>query len=378
MIHRNQDGYEEIKLRLLKINHETRNSMPLYTKIDFESAGYIQVKEGYLGGKAIDRLIVILRGSGCEWAGKEGGGCTMCGHYAGSSRGTAIAHESLKKQFDKAIEVVETGKYPMLCLYNGGSFLNKKEIPIGVRSYMFKRIQSFGCIERLIIESRPEYITDEVFNELEELMPGVEVEIGVGLESSNDTIRNLILNKGVGLDEYRQLGKKFRDRGTRFLAYVLVKPPFLTESEAIADAVLTIDFASRIGVDAIYLEPICIQDFTLISRLRELGTYRPPWIWSIFEIIKQTAYLGLEIRIGGFDFYPIPREFTSNCQSCDAEMIQKIKAFNKYQDPGLLQGLKCPENCNIQWEKERMKTEPGDFLTRASFALDTLESLSTR
>lgn len=375
MITRNHTDYEEIRRRLFNMNHEIRNIIPISPQIDFETAGYIQVKEGYLNGRSIDRLIVILRGSGCEWAGKENGGCIMCGHYAGSSRGVAIPHASLKKQFDKSIKTLDTGKYPMLCLYNGGSFLNENEIPADVRNYMFKRIQSLGYIERLIIESRPEYITDDIFAELEESMPGVEVEIGVGLESSNDHIRNLILNKGVGIDEYKELGKKFRSRRTRFLAYVLVKPPFLTESEAITDAILTINFASRIGVEAIYLEPICIQDFTLLSRLREAGLYRPPWIWSIFEIIKQTIHLGIEIRIGGFDFYPIPREFTSNCQNCDAEMIQTIKAFNKLQDPDLIRHVNCPGNCNLEWEKERMKREPDDFSARVASALDTLESL---
>ena len=365
-IHRNKK--EEIgyaKRLIYNANKNIRNEIAVSVKdIDFSKAGYCGAREGSIGGKAINRAIITLRGCGCEWAREENGGCTMCGHLSGSSRGTKISEEKLKKQFDDNMESFDFSEYPMLCLYNGGSFLNENEISKELRQYIFKKISEVTDIKTLIIESRVAHVTDEIMDEIENLLPNTEVEIGIGLESSNEIIRNVILNKGTKLEEYENVSTRFKNRKSKFLTYVLIKAPFLTEREAIDDAIATIQFAHNIGVDIISLEPVSIQEQTFVDYLSRLSQYRSPWIWSVFEIIKKTHHLGMLFRIGGFQFFPMPKQYTSNCDDCNEEMILKIQEFNKTNDINEIKDLKCKSGCDKIWMEELERCNDSDLLTR--------------
>ena len=61
------------------------------------------------------------------------------------------------------------------------------------------------------------------------------MEIGVGLESSNPMTRDLCVNKSYRPDMFEKLVKKVR-KHCRLLAYVLIKPSFLTEKEGLDDS----------------------------------------------------------------------------------------------------------------------------------------------
>jgi len=367
-------AYLKAKQIVLDINKNIRDLIPPNPNdMDFEKVGHCEVGVGSIDGVPIERVIIILKGSGCEWARKKEGGCTMCGHLSGSSRGRFIPAHSLKKQFDNAINQYDFRKYPMLCLYNGGSFLNEKEISTEVRDYMLKKIKTIPHIKRLIIESRPEHITGGKLDEIETLLPDTTVEIGVGLETANDVLRDLVLNKGVTTADLIEVGKKFRNRRTMLLAYVLVNPPFLTEAEAIADTVSSIEFASKIGADIVSLEAVSIQQLTLVSFLAEAGFYRTPWIWSMFEIVKKTCHLAIPKRLGGFEFFPIPKEFTSNCSTCNGKVIEKIQEFNKYNDPKVIENLSCSSRCDLKWEKELEIIDERDLPERIFSAFEAID-----
>jgi archaeosine synthase beta-subunit len=371
------EKYQKARQILVKLNSAVKEMIPTdMTAVDFSKVGHSELGVGFLDGKAIERVIIILKGCGCEWAQKKEGGCTMCGHLSGSSKGKFIPPRFLKKQFDETMDRYNFFRYPMLCLYNGGSLLNEKEIDPHLRRYMFKKINSNRHIKRLIIESRSEYITSEKLDEIERLLPHITVEIGVGVETTSDIIRDLILNKGATTQEFIECVRKFRGRKTEMLAYILLNPPFLTESEAIADTIAAIEFAHKIGIRVVSLEAVSIQDLTLVSFLAEAGFYQTPWIWSIFEIIKKTYQLGLQIRIGGFEFFPIPKEFTSNCSACDEKMIAGIEEFNRTNDLGALENLSCSRNCDRKWRKNLEKTDHRDLPTRIIKTIEAIDVLA--
>jgi radical SAM enzyme (TIGR01210 family) len=370
----NTEGYQKAKYMLAKLNRDIKALIPSEFNIDdFEEAGHHEIGVGCIDGNPIERVIIILKGCGCEWARKEHCGCTMCGHLSGSSNGKEVPVEILKKQFETAINEYDFRKYPMLCLYNGGSFLNEREIPTSLRRYMLKRINSIFGIKRLIIESRAEYINNKILDEIETLLPNIVVEIGVGVETANDTLRNLVLNKGVTTKMLVDMGKKFCNRKTKLLAYVLVNPPFLTESEAIADTVNSIGFAAKIGASVVSLEAVSIQHLTCVAFLAEAGFYKTPWIWSMFEIVKQTQHLGLDIRIGGFEFFPIPKEFTSNCLACNENMITKIQEFNRLNDVSIISNLSCINRCDLEWKKDLERVDHRPLPERIISTLEAID-----
>ena len=360
-------SYVQAKQSLIFLNNRIKEEIEkdLKAKDCYLTPGHVEKGVGHINGEAVNRLILILRGNGCEWTNKEHGGCIMCGHSVGSTKGNCTDEKFLQKQFNSVFDYFNFYNYPLLCLYNGGSFLNEREISIEQRQYIFNKIEEDKNIKRLIIESRPEYLTKKVLDEIEGIFRNTIVEIGVGFETANNQIRNLILNKGISDDDLIKVGQNFANRrNIKLLAYILVKPPFLTPKEAIKDTIEAIYFAKNVGADIISLEAVSIQHLTTVSFLAEAGFYKPTWIWSLFEIVKQTFHLGIEIRIGGFEFYPLPIEYTSNCEVCNKKMIEIIQEFNMYQDINLIKEVDCLANCNEIWERELIEMNELDLPAR--------------
>jgi len=371
----NNNSYGRSRDLILDIQRRIRNAIHVdLNSVDFSLPGHVEPGVAYIDGQSANRLIVILRGCGCEWAQKEEGGCVMCGHLSGSSKGQTIPDRQLRNQFESAVNGFDFSDCPMLCLYNGGSFLNEREISPELRRYMLKRVNDIPQVKRLIIESRAEFITHEILDEIEEIMTDTVVEIGVGVETANDQLRDLVLNKGVTTQDLEIAGDMFRRRERiKMLAYILVNPPFLTESEAIDDAVASLEFAHKIGAQIASLEAVSIQQMTLVSFLAEAGYYKPPWIWSMFEIVKRAAHLDLDLRIGGFEFFPIPKEFTSNCEACDEEMVRRINLFNMTNDLKVIDNCCCPKQCDRAWRKDLEKVNPQDIVSRICTIFDKID-----
>jgi radical SAM enzyme (TIGR01210 family) len=341
---------------LLDLNRRIRLAMPaMPDTMRLDRVSMSEVKEGYLDGEPIQRVIMILRGMGCAWSLARGGGCFMCGHLCGTTRGLPISANDFISQFDREMASYDFSAHPMLCVYNSGSFLNGQEVPAEARRHIYRRIRETPGIRKLTIESRPEFITEEALLEIEEHVgSSITVEIGVGLETASESVNSFCVNKGYGWREFGELASRMKPFRTRLLAYVLLKPPFLTEVEAIEDSCQAIDFAFNSGSDAVSLEPVSVQDFTLTGFLSEAGLYRPPWIWSVIEVARRTRHLGL-VRLGGFEFFPIPKEFTHNCSLCNESAMRAIQTYNRTFDIGVFDDLAC--SCRREWKRELLLSE---------------------
>jgi radical SAM enzyme (TIGR01210 family) len=333
-----------------------------------------EVKEGLLNSEPIQRAIFILRSRGCAWALREGGGCTMCGHLAGTTRGTSIDPDVYVRQFADELSEFNFSNIPVLCLYNSGSFLNDEEVHPDARRRIFRLIAGVPEIRHLIIESRPEFVSEASLAEITELLPNKTVEVGVGLECYDDAVRSVCLNKGFNRSEFLEASRLIGKSPVKLLAYVLLKPPFLTESEAIEEAVRAIRFAFQHGADVVSLEPVSVQDFSLVHYLYEAEQYRPPWIWSVFEVIRRTAGLG-EVRIGGFEFLPIPKIFTHNCPKCDPACVEAIVDYNRGGGITRFDKLSC--ECMSEWRRNIEARDDRPLAERITAILSSIDERRT-
>ena len=77
-----------------------------------------------------------------------------------------------------------------------------------------------------------------------------------------------------------------RDNGVDVKAYVLLKPPYLGEKEAIEDAVQSaIDAAPY--VDKISINPVNVQKNTVVEKLWFRNEWTAPWLWSVIEVLER-------------------------------------------------------------------------------------------
>ncbi|MEL6111086.1 MAG: hypothetical protein AAFU85_34185, partial [Planctomycetota bacterium] len=246
-----------------------------------------------LDGQSVDRTIIYLRSDvGCEFARKTGG-CTGCRHSVLGTAGERIdgvhIRDMYKRQFDAAIE--SHGYSPVMCLYNEGNILNERELPRIQLKQMLRQMADNG-VQRVVLESRVDYIRAETLGELCDAAGSMELEIGIGLESRSDFIRNELFLKEMSIVRFERAIETLRSFQIRSLAYAVVKPAFLNEAQAIFDATNTTKFAFGSGVDAVSLEPIGVEPNTIAEALFQQGDFQPCWLWSVIEVARETHALG--------------------------------------------------------------------------------------
>lgn len=303
----------------------------------------VDIREEFFESRNVKRAVIYLPSPGCEWA-FWGPGCNMCGHYL--AQGRAISSDLLVEAFVKEFQNIDWRLYPILNLYNNGSFFNENELLGDAMDRILSIINSVDDIRSVVIESRPEYITDEKMKHITQLLHYKRVEVAIGFESSTDIIRNLYLGKGIRLREFENAIAIVNRYGFS-RAYVLLKPPFVSESFAIKDAIDSIIYAFNLGVHTVSLEPATIQEGTLLHYLWSLDEYLPPWLWSIVEVVKRTAHKG-KVVTGMFQFYPSPLTVPYNCPECSDKILEAIREYNRTLSPACLNNLpSC--NCYREW-----------------------------
>ncbi len=293
-------------------------------------------------------LVVILATRGCNWALSNGGGCSMCG-YIYDAPITIPDSSSLIKQFDSAYEASISVKAPLaIKIFTSGSFFDEREIPKAARESILKKINMDKRIEEVIVETRPEYVNHEILRECREILGEIYFEVALGLETSNDNIRNLYINKGFELKDFERVVSMAKNTGVGVKSYVLIKPPFLREGEAIIDSTSSAIDSSKIGVNSVSFNPCTVHKGTLVEHLWKLGKYRPPWLWSIIEILKRTSEkINNRIRIicslAGMGSKKGPH----NCGKCDKKIRELLNEFTLTQNPEVLSNVEC--NCKQEW-----------------------------
>lgn len=293
------------------------------------------VEKDVLNEEIVDAFVMILRTEGCHWARKSG--CSMCG-YINDTAGQEVGGPELLHQFGEVMKRYSNER--IVKIFTSGSFFNDDEVPKAVQDQILGELADKA--EKIIIETRPEFVLKE---QLESLVGSDKIEVAIGLESANDFILEHSINKGFRAADYEKAAIVLNGLNIPIKTYLLVKPPFLTEMEAIKDAVSSARFASKYS-KTISFNPVNVQKFTLVERLWRNGEYRPPWLWSVVEVLKQSSKLD-DVRIMSSPTGGGTIRGARNCGKCDEEVLRAIEEFSLSQDVSSLEDLEC--ECREQW-----------------------------
>lgn len=310
---------------------------------------YIDKIYDFVEKKTISRLTLFLPAKGCEWAIKTGG-CTMC---AFGKRFQEIGKNFSAKDL-LALYKISTNltihEQPLnLTIYNGGSFLNDNEVPFKTQLEICQKVKDSPSIKKLLIESRVEFIAEQKIKALKRILGNKSLIIGIGLEAEDDKIRNIFIKKGLSKKDYEKAIRLLKENGVKVLTYVFLKPIYLTEKEGIEEAIRTIEYAFKAGTDEVAIEAAFIQEGTLMAKLFKENRYKPPWLWSIIDVIKKTYNSG-PIHIGGFKDEPSPIVIPSNCPQCSPKIKNLLQEYRETHSIDLFNDLKC--DCYELWKKE--------------------------
>jgi len=295
-----------------------------------------------IGSERVDAFVVILRTRGCYWADLKG--CSMCG-YSKDTLGRSATPEELAEQLARVLPRYRGEAY--VKFYTSGSFLDDREVDPESRRAIVGAFS--GRARRLLFETLPEFATPDALAPLTEAFAG-EVEVALGLESTDPVVLSRFVHKSAAPSEYLAAGDRVRALGLRAKAYLLLKPPYLTEGEAIDDVVRSTRDASS-HFDALSVNPVHIQNGTVVEWLFRRGRYRPPWLWSVVESLRAGAAVRGEARLVSFPTAGGVARGPHNCGACDARFLKAIEEASLSQRFDLLDGLEC--SCRAAWEAER-------------------------
>jgi radical SAM enzyme (TIGR01210 family) len=304
------------------------------------------VESEALGGETVRAFVVILRTRGCYWADQKG--CSMCG-YAKDTLGRSATPSELAEQLGAA--VARYRDEPYVKVYTSGSFLDDREVDPASRLALVRAFS--GRSRRLLFETLPEFATPETLAPLRDAFAG-ELEVALGLESTDPQVLGRLVHKNAPPSAYLAAGDRVRALGLRAKAYLLLKPPYLGEAESVRDVVASIG-AAHPHFDTLSVNPVHIQNGTVVEWLYHRGRYRPPWLWSVVDALRQGAPSRGSSRLVSFPTAGgLPRG-PHNCGRCDRTVLAAIEAASLAQEFAPLAELDCA--CRAEWEAVR-RLEP--------------------
>jgi len=296
------------------------------------------VEDEAIGTERVRAFVLILRTRGCYWADVKG--CSMCG-YSKDTLGRSATPDELAEQLEHALKRYRNEPY--VKVYTSGSFLDDREVGPPSRAAIVGAFS--GRARRFLFETLPEFVRPELVDPLRERFAG-ELEVALGLESTDPTVLARFVNKGSSPAEYLAAADRVRQLGAHPKAYLLLKPPYLTESEAVTDVVRSVGEAAP-HFEAMSVNPVHIQNGTVVEWLYRRGRYRPPWLWSLVDALRDGAALRGSARLVSFPTAGGLARGPHNCGRCDARVLAAIEEASLSQEFGPLAELDC--DCRNEW-----------------------------
>jgi archaeosine synthase beta-subunit len=288
----------------------------------------------------VDALVVILKTRGCTWALQ--GGCTFCG-YVNDSMVRKVTGDNLVAQMRLALQQSYKGQR-VVKIYTSGSFLDDTEVQREAQPAILALLPE--GVAKVTVEAQTHHATREKLAAVRgALRPEVELEVAFGLESAHEPVLAYSVNKDDRFADFVQACAWARELGIRTKAYIMLKPPFLTEREALEDTVAMVLQAAP-HCDLLSLNPCNVQNRTLVERMWKRGLYRSPWLWSVAEALLRVSQ-GTSTPVRSNPVGAGQARGAHNCGRCDKAVGDAIEAFSLARDPTLLPGAECP--CREEW-----------------------------
>jgi len=322
------------------------------------------IKEDRLLDKIGKEFTIILRTKGCSWALGDQGGCTMCG-YIQDSCGDTINSSNIKNQFmhawnDKLEEIQNDTDDYIIKIFNSGSFFDDEEIPEDLRKFIYEQIAYVSNITEVVVESRTEHLSRDKLFQMRSELGNRHVEIGIGLETVNDYIRLNYINKGITFEEFLDAVNLCKQCDIGIRAYLLFKPPFISEESAIDDCVSSIETLIDMQVNTISVNPVNIQRGTLVEYLWQKNQYHVSSYYSLMKSLKKGIITQERLKNTRVVCDPSgagSRRGIHSCskKECNIRMKDFLKNFVLSQDIVFLKKLGEEEHCSCKLKYHMQK-----------------------
>ena len=340
------DGSKAVKVHhLVKAPENSADSVRIRESWDAtEPATVYKTPEILPDGTPCTAATVIFRTRGCVWWWKSG--CTFCGYF-NDVRDDVTADDLFAQWEESKRRLDDFEGCSMVKVYTSGTFFEDRENPPEWQEAILKETHERGL--HLVIEAQAQMCTPEKLAWVAERHPGCTV--AIGLEAYDDTVLRFHVNKGFSTKQWHRSIDMLRENGLRVKTYLLFKPPFMSEGDALQHTSKWISQVAPLS-DDVSVNPMNIQKRTIVERLFRNREYRPPWLWSLVEMLEQVHD---DVLRAGARIIVHPTaggriRGAHNCGACDMDIVAAIERYSVSGDIGEFAGLDC--DCKRVWRTE--------------------------
>ena len=271
-------------------------------------------------GEILPVATLLLTNRECPWK------CLMCDLWRHTLT-KSVPPGAIPQQIDYALSQLPPAR--QIKLYNSGSFFDKQAIPPEDYSAIAERLQNF---EQVIVECHPKLISDSCVR-FQELLGKAQLEVAMGLETVHPEVGPM-LNKGATLEDFKYAAEFLQQNNIALRVFILVKPPFLNEDEAIHWANRSTDFAFDCGATVAALIPTRRGNGAM-EALEKSGDWSPPRL----QTLEAATDYGVASNRGRVfaDLWDL--EQFSNCEFCFPARRERLEQMNLTQQ--LLPPVEC-------------------------------------
>ena len=340
------DGSKAVKVHhLIKAPENTPESVMRRESWDAtEPATVYKTPEIMPDGTHCTAATVIFRTRGCVWWWKSG--CTFCGYF--NDVRDDVSSDDLFAQWEEAKRRLDDFEgCSMIKVYTSGTFFEDRENPPEWQDAILRETHERGL--HLVVEAQAQMCTPEKIAWVAERHPGCTV--AIGLEAYDDTVLRFHVNKGFSTKQWHRSVEMLKDNNLRVKTYLIFKPPFMSEGDALR---LTTKWVSEVAPHSqdISVNPMNIQRRTVVDRLYRNREYRPPWLWSLVDMLENTHAdtAGAGVRMIVHPTAGGKLRGAHNCGKCDEDVVAAIERYSVSADLRELEGLTC--DCKSVWKAE--------------------------
>lgn len=243
--------------------------------------------------------------------------CLMCDLWKNTTEST-VPEGAIPAQIDFALQQLPLS--PHLKLYNSGNFFDPRAIPRSDWPAIAQRVARF---ETVVVENHPRLVGPGCA-EFQQLC-GTQLEVALGLETSHaETLASL--NKQMTTDDFADACRQLLLHGILIRAFILFKPPWTTEQQAIQRTVESVRFAFDCGVSCCSIIPVRTGN-GYMEQLQQAGHYEPPKLSSLESVLQTT--LGWNMGRVFVDLWDA-RQFADDVSHADNQ-LERLNRMNLTQ-----------------------------------------------
>jgi radical SAM enzyme (TIGR01210 family) len=237
--------------------------------------------------------LVVLGTGHCSYM--EMGGCAMC------SFGETAKRKLSQKEIDEALDFIikQNDQYQDRAIFNInviGSFFNDSELDPKMRQYIFEQIKKYQHQNKdkkiiFVTESRFEDIDEQKIKELRIILGAeIPIEIGFGVESTNDLVRESVIGKGLDPNWQKKL-KMLQKAGIDYSLHIMFGSPFLNAREQVFDSMQSVKDCLKLAGedDRVLLMIMNVKPGTLVDYLAKQGKYQLPTLSLAAETVLRLS-----------------------------------------------------------------------------------------